>query len=58
MYELRGYVDEVEIFARYIVASAALRPKPPSNGMKGRLLAALLTHGPFLGAIAADFSPA
>ena len=45
-------------FSPAIVASAALRPKPPSNGMKGRLLAALLTHGPFLGAIAADFSPA
>ena len=35
-------------FSPAIVASAALRPKPPPNGMKGRLLAALLTRGPFL----------
>jgi hypothetical protein len=36
MYEPRGCVHEVEIFTRYLVASAALRPepKPRSNGMR------------------------
>ena len=45
-------------FLRTIVTSAAPRPWSRPNGMWGRPLAALRAKGPFLAALAADFSPA
>ena len=54
----RGGMCTRSDFSCAILASAGPRPKPRPNGMWGRPFAALRAKSPFLGASAADFSPA